>query len=196
MISVICSSQDHLRQMVAHGKLRQKTGQCQESATGWVQQRAVTLQTSLKNRKKQLLKTTSMTFPWTNPMGNRCILWMITKQPNEVQMGKTDWNTDWTKTKRRNYEKKKKGRGNLDPTYRRGEKQSFVPRQNPEKAHRKSRWEICVETVLTPATGVLFFRYEEKSSNHVWPQHKHWKRPVRKTKRISSPNWLICIQGK
>lgn len=63
--------------------------------------------------------------------------------------------------------KKKKGRGNLDPTYRRGEKQSFVPRQNPEKAHGKSRWEICVETVLTPATGVLFFRYEEKSSNHA-----------------------------
>lgn len=83
--------------------------------------------------------------------------------------------------------------GIWDPAYGRGEKQSFVEGQEKKKKKQVGR-EVCMETLLTPATGVLFFWYEDSHYNKLWPKHKHWKRPVRKAEETSSPNHYFAYK--
>lgn len=87
----------------------------------------------------------------------------------------------------------KNGWGIWDPAYRRGEKQSFVEGQ---KKIQKNRLEICMEILLTSATDVLFFWYEDSRYNKLWPKHKHWKRPVRKAEETNSPNHYSAYEER
>jgi len=91
----------------------------------------------------------------TNPVENRCILRMIGQQPNEVQTGKAEGNRDWTKTKSRNY--KKKDEATETPHTEEEKSKAFCQSRILKKTTGKAdwKWEMHMETVLTPATGVI-----------------------------------------